>query len=304
MRPNESEVTIMRKLFSPLTGKLILMFLAASSSRIALAQENPFYSVEAVVSGISQSDLGNHRELDIEGPSALYHWISLKSLFRLFQDSTQPTQMPLKSLGKDEYGTILSVGAPAFKNVAGIFGWHNPVGATVGGTGEIYGNHEAVLAFKISPQARIGLVVTTEDSRSTDKLNDPALKTMYDLILHVNRQLFNGKFSAGYIEWALINPAIVTSYSVDPSETISIISKFKAALINFKKPKIKKNLAPIEIIAGPQHTGLLAYTINAAEMDSLSEKLMANAKKLTKRFGNGWHSFSPNKMSCPSLFTH
>ncbi len=97
-----------------------------------------------------------------------------------------------------------------------LFAWHNPVAGNIGGSGEIYGNNEAVMALKMNSKARIGLIVTHGDNYGyVKRLDDPEILKNYDLILHVTGRMFGQEFGHGYIEWLILNPDIITDFTLD-----------------------------------------------------------------------------------------
>lgn len=263
--------------------------------------DTPYYSIASVISAIKPSDVSTHHALQIETPPALYHWLSIKSAKRLFERLEKESgRMPLKTLGSNEYPSLLTVNAPAFKDAPGLFAWQNPVGGGIGGSSEVYGNWEALLALKIDPNARIGLVVTSSSENAAPNLSDPRLLKNYDLILHVNGDVLGREFVPGYIEWAIVNPQSVLGYSIDPNESIPVIKEFIAALKAFKAPR-KSNLPPLEVIAGPQHNPLITGVLTATDFEKMIASLTLHQAKLGKKNSKGWTSFKSNSR-CEGVF--
>lgn len=275
----------------------------------AMANGGPeqFYSIATVMSEIKESDIGTDSLLKIAAPRILYHWISIESLNRLFGSSSPPESVPLKSLGSDNYISLLVRNAPAFKDRMGLYTWHNPVGATSGGSGEVYGKNEAVLAMQIDPTARIGLVVTPDDFGvpPSDKLSDPALRDRYDVILHISGSMLgfvnNQRFGFGFAEWVVINPKIVEAISADPALTTQVMASYRNALSVFERSNIKTDLGPLEYLAGPQHTGFASY-ISEARILKSENNLSTNSSRIPSWLSRGWTRMRPPAKSCASVF--
>lgn len=253
-----------------------------------------FYSVDAAFSNLTAADMSTERPLtNIPVPPVLYHWISVSSINRLFPNQKAPSVMPLKSLGTKQYRSILVKHAPGFLNTPGLYAWNNPIGATIGGTGELYGNHESILAMKIrSSNVRMGLIITDESASSpTAALLDPRLAKKYDLILHANGAVFDGKFWPGYIEWALINPKIVEAVTADPTILTTAMKPYFDALNLVASQPQQPSIPAIEVIAGHQHSGLVSFSIDGPFVLDLGHKIMKNKSRLPKWLANGWTTF-------------
>lgn len=265
---------------------LILIFFCTTS--FSQTSGSDFYSITKVVESIGPQDIENHRGLKITPPDVLYHWISVVSVFRLFQGYSLARPFPMKVMGNDDSQPLLtSKVQPLFKK-KGLFAWHNPIGATIGGSGEIYGNNEAVLALKIDPKARIGLIVTDENYHmGSKKINDPKILNNYDIILHVSGGLRNQTFYPGFIEWTIINPEIITEFTLDTKIISKEMIRFQKELI---KSKPSKNAPLIEKIAGLQHSGLGSYSINATRIQELINRIANHQAELSElSFSQGWH---------------
>lgn len=286
---------------------LVLIFFQASFS-FATTKENlssQFYSIQTTIDSLQNSDVGKLQPLKQAPPEYLYHWIKVESLKRLLAKYQPELPFPLKSLGSPTYGSLLVRGAPGFLDTPGLFVWHNPIGATIGGTNEIYGNHEAVLALRIKSQIRVGLLVTSQDDPSiAQNLTDPDMKKQYDLVLHVNSSMVKGKLANGLIEWALINPQIITSFSIDPKDTIQVMEVYKKALDEYRKLDPYPDKPAIEIIAGEQHSGMISYSTDSKFITGLQTKIMTHQKKLPAKFRSGWHELQNSEtVSCLKVVT-
>jgi hypothetical protein len=177
-----------------------------------------------------------------------------------------------------------------FMDRPGLFGWHNPVGALVGGTGEIYGNHESMVAMKLRKNLRLGLVITANNSW-TKKLIDPSLAAQYDLILHVTGYILNGesKFLDVYREWVLINPDAVEAFTADPKTTAKHFKIFDTALRTKKSEVIDgKVMSAIETLAGPQHDSLEGYKLDGDRIEKLVKRLESFESRLPAWTKTGW----------------
>lgn len=267
-------------------NKLIILVLLSVQ---ALAEPAAFYSVSSVVEAIQEKHLDTHKALKIAPPDTLYHWISVKSAYRLFEGYSTDKPFPMKRMGNGELQSVLSSKVPVLAESLGLFTWHNPVGATVGGSSEIYGNNEAVMALKINPEARIGLIVTNEENYVYQKkLDDPRILKNYDLILHVTGVNIGGKFAAGYIEWLIVNPDVITDFTLDAKLIVKEMSRYKKALASLNS---QEQTPAIEKLAGPQHTGLGSYSVNPDNISKLEKRILSYQPQLDDlSFHSGWHS--------------
>lgn len=274
-----------------LLSLLSVLLLCFTSSAIAVQGAPPaagFYSVGPVIEALRPQDMGRHGLLKIQPPPVLYHWISLTSLKRLF--AGKPSSMPLKSLGSDEYGSLLVTGAPAFKNVPGLYAWHNPIGAATGGTGEVYGNNEAVLAMQINPRARVGIVFMQSGvaAQARSPLANPKLASQYDLILHVSGDVLQGKVEIGYIEWAVLNPKVVTAVTANPEASVEVMRVYRKALAQLALSGKKIKVPPLEYLAGPQHAWSTVFSMDQAEIEKLEKKILKNKSQLPTELKSQW----------------
>jgi hypothetical protein len=270
---------------------------AATSTAASSVSTSSIYSIADIVKNeknpLTAQDIGTHRRISVAAPSIIYHWITLKSLKRMFPNKDLPKRMPLKVLGSSTYRSILAVGAPGFDG-EGTFGWHNPIGATIGGSGEIYGNHEALLAMKLRlKNLRIGLVVTGEGGFPPSKaLSDKSVRKQYDVILHVNAATNpDGSLYLGYIEWAIINPDIVEAVTADPLILTEEMKIYHDALHEFASSGRTAPRSAIEAVAGPQHSPMVSYSIKPESIIELATKIMANKNSLPKPVSKGWATF-------------
>lgn len=253
--------------------------------------DSQFYSVAPALSRVTVEDVGTAQPLtSIPPPPILYHWISVDSMKRLFPGAKPPKVMPLKTLGTRQYRTLLVKFAPGFLDVPGLFAWNNPVGATIGGSGEIYGNHESLLALRIRPgKVRVGLVITNElDAQPSAALSDPQLGKKFDLILHANGAIFEGKFWPGYLEWAVVNPAVVEAVTADPLILTGEMKPFFDGLKVMAASGQRHSVPAIEVLAGPQHNGIVSYSIDAQFVVDLGTSITKNSSRLPKWLTNGW----------------
>ena len=218
----------------------------------------------------------------------LHHWISITSLNRLLGQNLD--QMPLKILGTDQYVSVLSHNAPVFKDRPGLYMWHNPL-ANVGGSGEIYGNTEALLMAQLESKLRIGLVVTSSDTNTAAKVTDPKAYENYDLVLHVNGDVYNGEFTAGLIEWVLLNPKAIKQISVDPKESIRVMETYRKALNELEKSGVQIKTSLIDHLAGPQHSPMPAMAINAERVKRLEKSLLKHREQLKAWIEHPWIIF-------------
>lgn len=223
------------------------------------------------------------------------HAVKWDSMKRLFPGKKPPKVMPLKTLGTPQYRTLLVKYAPGFLNVPGLFVWNNPVGATIGGSGEIYGQHEALLALRIrTARVRVGLVITNElDGQTSAALSDPQLGKKFDLILHANGAMFDGKFWPGYIEWAVVNPAIVEAVTADPVILTAEMKPYFDGLNAIAASGQKHSAPAIEILAGPQHNGIVSFSIDGKFVVELGTSITKNSSRLPQWLANGWATLGP-----------
>ena len=253
---------------------LILSLFLISS--VGLAQE--VYTVTKVIESLTAKDYANHRTLKIKPPEVLYPWLSVRSAYRLFTGYSLAKPFPMKRFSNGDTHSLISFKAPSFENEKGLFAWHNPLGATVGGSGEVYGDNEAVLALKISPEAKVGLIVSNDGvfSQNSQRLEDPQLAKKYDLVLHVTAMLVNGKVFHSFIEWIIINPEIITEFTLD--------SKIVSAEMEKYKKLSQKTI-------GPQHFGLYEQIFATENINGLIEKINVHNQQLDElSFSRGWHS--------------
>lgn len=265
----------------------------------SLAFGHLFYSIDDATKNLSLADVNTLTDFPLKQPTHLYHWISISSLKKLLtRAKVNAGQLPLKSLGNDNYVSILVRDAPMYKDIPGLFTWHNPIGATVGGSNEIYGNNEAVLALKLRPGLRVGLLITEDGYSQDPKLSDPSLVQRYDIILHVNTFVLNNELLTGLHEWILLNPNSVESFTADPRETAKVMAVYENELKKLKPSKKVKGPL-ISILAGTQHEGISAYSIDAEHVAELSEKILKLRSKIPEIVNNGW---VPTKNFCRKFY--
>ncbi len=273
-------------------------------SLFVFATAEPFYSVQPILDSITQNDFYKDRILNVAPPETLFHWASIKSVKRLFTDYKNNSSLPLKILGSDIYMSTLVANAPAFKDTPGLYTWHNPIGATIGGSNEVYGNSEALIGLRIHPQARIGLIVTSHDGSPDPKLlADSNIRNRYDIILHANGDFHKGKFGAGYLEWVIVNPAAVTDFTLDPELTTLEMKKYWEVLKRIEAlPDDPKDVRPrIVKIAGPQHAGYVSWKITSEYVVELATSILQRKSQLPKKLQNGWHSVQSPALRMSSL---
>lgn len=269
---------------------LISVLWVLASAQVSAAKPpdtEEFYSVASVLKSLTPKDMENHRLLSIPPPPVLFHWLTIRSLKKLLPKKLKEGErIPLKSLGSLEYGSLLVRGARAFRDVPGLYAWHNPVGATVGGSNEIYGNREAVLAMRIDPKVKIGLIFTKFGSQP-QALSDPSLKSRYDLILHLTGGFYPDGFTAGIIEWAILNPRSVVAVTADPVEIGSIMKTYEDALEKLKQYE-SSEIPPMQRLAGPQHSPFTVFTLNKKRISQWREGILANRERLPRWLIKGW----------------
>jgi hypothetical protein len=283
--------------------KLALFAAVTSFCFSALALEaTHFYNIQTAIDSITQDDLlQGHRPLAIEAPQVLYHWLSVKSLKRMFPQGPCVEQMPMKSLGSESYPTKFSVYARAFKDTSGLFAWNNPVGATIGGGSEVYGEGEALLAMKIRRNVKVGLIVKSNYVRKDNvQLSDPSLRSQYDIILHINGNLWrSGGFDVDLAEWIIVNPDAVTSFSVDPEKNILEIQKYAVAMAKLGPRKVGDGPTKIETVAGPQHTIFAQVALmDNAYLKSRIAKLRSSSVQIPMQLRTGWHEIGLSTEAC------
>jgi len=111
---------------------------------------------------------------------------------------------------------VLSV-APNLEGRKALFLWTHPItgiGTSAGPYGEIYGNAEALIHFRIAPHSRALKIShqTWTDDEALEQSPVPGLEN-YDLILH---ELRHRRDEVVLREWIVLNPKILldpTSYS-------------------------------------------------------------------------------------------
>lgn len=275
-------------------NSILLVTVLLLFSSFGWSGEEPLYSVAKVISSLNEKQREHHRALKIKPPETLYHWISVNSALKLLKADPADQFFPLKTLGDDLTQPQFTFKVPAFYKKRGLFAWHNPVGATIGGSGEIYGNNEALLALKIDSRARVGLIVTLDNFETgSEKLLDPIILGKYDLILHASGLFFDSQFSHSLIEWVIVNPEIISEFTLDPRLITKELDLFEK-ILQTKSSDTSQPL--IETIAGPQHTGMGAYAINSARVRELKASIKSNHTHLQKLpSSQGWQT---RKNSC------
>lgn len=278
--------------------KIVFPFLAIvygliQSEALASTSEH-FYSVDSVVHSVTAADVATLRQIDIPAPEYLYHWISIKSLRSLLPKASSKSTFPLKTLNNSIFASY----SPIFYGEQGLFTWHNPVGARTGGTNEVYGNGEALLAFKIRKSPlKIGLVVSAEN-HDAQRLVGPVPE--FDLILHVNGYVQNGSLLPGIFEWIIINPAVIDSFTANPENIESEFKRYHRELVRIESKIEKSNLPPILKIAGEQHNDTDEYALTSAKVVEDYRKLLLFKSKIPKWLQRGWIA-NPN--SCQRFYS-
>lgn len=278
--------------------KIVITFLAIAYGFIqsaALASKSQhFYSIDSVVHNVTASDVATIRQIDIPAPEYLYHWISVKSLRRLLPKANSKSPFPLKTLNNSIFASY----SPIFYGEQGLFTWHNPIGARTGGSNEVYGNGEALLAFKIRKSPlKIGLVVSAEN-QDAQRLVRPAPK--FDIILHVNGYVQNGLFLPGIFEWIIVNPAIIESFTANPENIEPEFKRYHQELVRIESKMKKSSLAPILKIAGEQHNDMDEYRLTSDKVVEDYRKLLLFKSKIPKWLQRGWIT-NPN--SCQKFYS-
>ena len=227
-------------------------------------------------------------DVGVTAPNSLYHYLTKNSLQQWNARRTSKVNFPLKKVGTDEYQSLLVKRAPVYKNVDGLYGWTNPIGAYTGGSGEIYGNGEALLVMQLRREnVKIGVLITASDNNGEPIQMDldPTVTNKYDLLIHINTMSWKKEFLINYTEWVLLNPQIVLAYTTDLDFIIPQLRRMQSDLKLMEKAG---STEPLVDLAGIPHAPQLRLT-TSTDVESIIRRIInANPENQRPHVQNKW----------------
>lgn len=152
-------------------------------------------------------------------PQFLYHWLSAASLERMTQNMSSGQMMGLKNIWTPEYQSIAGRTFPELRSMQGLFSWSNPIAGFVGGTNEVYGRNERLLALEVRPESRAGLLVyhsqPNQNGAEPPPLENNQIRERFDVLYHAQVTTINNTNFIYFKEWIIINPEAISHLERD-----------------------------------------------------------------------------------------